>query len=824
MLCAMPRPAHPLPTLLAGLAGLLAGLTLAGAVAAAPAAQGGDASIAVPDTWLAIGAVDERGRQPFNPDAVFARYLLDPRSPAPREGERVEGSGDRSDTWRPVAVDEQGRIGGNVSYAYAPLALEEACVALARLRGGATLWVNGDAYCGDVYGAGTPGVPVPLRAGVNHLFVHGVRGAFRLELTRVEPGLLLVPGDTTLPDLVVGRAYRGEGSAVVVNAGAEPVAAVLLGSRGEAGARVSTADWRGAPEGLAPYAVRRLPFGIDLEARADVGRLPLVVELPGGPDPSDGGDGGASLRVELAVRAAGEARRVTFRSGIDGSVQQYSVREPGDDPVDAGIVLTLHGAGVDARNQAASYSTKPDLWIVAPTNRRPFGFDWQDWGRADAYEVLADTLRVHGGDGARVYLTGHSMGGHGAWHLAANDPDRWLAVAPSAGWATFDTYVGRPASSRAAPWRGADLASDTLALLDNLAPLPLYILHGDADDNVPPSEALLMEMLLLEQGGTPVVHLQPGAGHWWDGDASPGADCVDWPPLFAFFRRHRPAEEGGAPDAFEWTSVDPGVDATNRFLTFLQPVRYGEAAHFSVRREGDALFVDTRNVREFSAHPFRQPLRWVVDGTELEPPAYASFLRTGDRWTLGTCAGKRPGRCGPFKRAFARRFVFLVGEDDAQGKARARYDAQLWGYRANGDVPIVSDRSFLAEPGRFAGRNLVLYGNARVNRAWTRVFGSAAPIRADGDAIEVGGRRCEHAAAVFVLPRADDDEALAGAFAYTGPEEARLGYALLPFVSGVGYPDYAVFDARILTGGDGGVLAAGWFDHDWSLGAIRIQD
>ena len=23
--------------------------------------------------------------------------------------------------------------------------------------------------------------------------------------------------------------------------------------------------------------------------------------------------------------------------------------------------------------------------VVAPTNRRPFGFDWQDWGRLDAY-------------------------------------------------------------------------------------------------------------------------------------------------------------------------------------------------------------------------------------------------------------------------------------------------------------------------------------------------------------------------------------------------------------------------------------------------------
>ena len=70
-----------------------------------------------------------------------------------------------------------------------------------------------------------------------------------------------------------------------------------------------------------------------------------------------------------------------------------SKREPGDGVLpgaapDAGLVLSLHGASVDAFNQAAAYAALPDFWIVAPTNRGAFGFDWQDWGREDAYEVL----------------------------------------------------------------------------------------------------------------------------------------------------------------------------------------------------------------------------------------------------------------------------------------------------------------------------------------------------------------------------------------------------------------------------------------------------
>ena len=59
---------------------------------------------------------------------------------------------------------------------------------------------------------------------------------------------------------------------------------------------------------------------------------------------------------------------------------------------------------------------------------------------------------------------------------------------------------------------------------------------------------------------------------------------------------------------------------------------------------------------------------------------------------------------------------------------------------------------------------------------------------------------------------------LVGVFADTGPSGTRLGYTLAPFVSGVGYPDYAVFDTGVLSQGDGGVLAAGWFDHRWALG------
>ena len=61
--------------------------------------------------------------------------------------------------------------------------------------------------------------------------------------------------------------------------------------------------------------------------------------------------------------------------------------------------------------------------------------------------------------------------------------------------------------------------------------MPAYVIHGDADDNVPISESYA-PVDAAQPYTSPELHVEPGAGHWWDGDASPGVDCVDWPPLF----------------------------------------------------------------------------------------------------------------------------------------------------------------------------------------------------------------------------------------------------------------------------------------------------
>ncbi|MEM8882450.1 MAG: prolyl oligopeptidase family serine peptidase [Planctomycetota bacterium] len=735
------------------------------------------AEVTVPAEWLVLSPTDRRGRRPFNADAVFRTYVLTPGR-TPKVGETVEGSrGKRA--WRWLKVDEKGVLRGRFAWAYTIVKSDRDQVALVAARGSALLVVNGALHVGDVYRYGVDGVPVRLRKGINHVFVRGARGGAKLDITELAPGAHLSTRDATMPDLVVGRALDAEASVVVANTGARTL------------------------HGVPSMGVRRLPVRVRHPAVDAKGRRTIELE------PSLGLRG--TFRID--AREPKAARWVTFLSAMDGSVQRYGLREPTGD-AGPGVVLTLHGAGVQGRGQANCYANRDGLWIVAPTNRRPFGFDWQDWGRTDAYEVLAHAQRTFASVDGRVHLTGHSMGGHGAWHLGANDPDRWSGVAPCAAWESFDTY-GRGARDGAWEkiWRGADLAGETRTLIPNLAQQDVFILHGEDDRTVPVTEARRMEELIRKAGGNPRMHLEPGKGHWYNGSASKGVDCVDWPGIFSMF-----AESGarGDPDSIEFLSADPGIDADHFWLTYLQPANYGELGWMKGDRRSGGARIETRNVRRFRTDVFGQ---LDIDGTKLVTESPAEFVRSPSGWSVATPAPaqKRPDRCGPFKRAFDRRFVLVYGDSDRFGRARALLDAQRWWYYGNGDCAVLSDREFAQ--GDYRGRNVILYGNAESNRAWSAVVPDACPIQLRQGEAKLGARvmQGDDLGCFFVYPRRGETDALVGVVGWTGLAGGRATTAVSYFSAGVGLPDYTLFGADVLAKGDAGVRAAGWFDHAWQV-------
>ena len=850
---------------------MLAAFLLPACCATVPAAQGAAAPAAraphAVHDWLVIAPLDERGRRAFNPSVVVARHLLDRAAPPPAPGERRSGERQVAGAGEARAADADGRLGGPpIAAAYAALEWPRDEVVLADLDGAMTLWVNGTPQVGDLYGDGHGALPIALRAGRNDLYVTGVRGPFRLAFEAVAAPLAVAPFDLTRPDLVAGEPTSVLLGIVVLNASDDPLPRLdfEIGSATEDGPfeRRHHAD----RAGLAPRALRKLPLLVEPRpnhpAFAQPGNVSFPIQL-------SAGGRRAHATVTLEVKAPSATRRATSWSAVDGSVQEYAVVPPSDGDA-AALVLTLHGAGVDALGQASSYSPKEDFWIVAPTTRRRFGFDWQDWGRRDAYDVLEVFCGAYEIDKSRRYLTGHSMGGHGTWHLAANDPATFAAIAPSAGWSSFDSYGGRPAGARAALWQAADGASKTLSLLDNLVQVPTYVVHGTGDDNVPVGEAEAMIAALSAAGAPPAAHFEAGAGHWWDGPASAGADCVDWPPLFDHFRA---ARRPPIAERVRLTSNDPSTQASCEWARVVTLERYGEPFSFDGRFDPATRTVEiaTRNVRRLQLQaPDAAPrVRFVVDGVAVPEPRLPPWFieasdeeqqaarderstfrdlerrdgawheldhetprpvaedgtplprakESGSGYTLGG---------GPFKRAFDNEFLLVYGTqgdaaEDRELLERARHDAMSWWYRGNGHALLLSDLRWL-QLRATAGEDewlthVILYGNRDSNAAWGALVAEDAPFDARRGELRLRDRTFTGDALAGAVVLRSQLIGLVGLCADSGARGTRVGYALTPFISGVGYPDWTLFSEEVFTAGDGGVLAAGWFDADW-----RVQE
>ena len=434
------------------------------------------------------------------------------------------------------------------------------------------VYVNGECRSGNPYGEKDvyepwetrfdySMLPVLLHRGHNELLFHCSRGVFKARLVRAVRPFVINTRDATLPDIITGTSYTGKGSVVIINATSAPARALVLTSTipGEAP--------RSTPVPLIqPYSLRKVAFAIHCGAAGRPGTVPLFLSLGGGRP--------AALRdtahVTIRVVGPGDPRKETFVSGIDSSVQYYAITPSSGRGETNALFFSLHGASVEAINQAASYQPKSWGHIVAPTNRRPYGFNWEDWGRDDAMEVLALVKSRYRIDESRVYLTGHSMGGHGVYHIGSLFPDQFAAIGPSAGWISFWTYrvretVEHPSAVRRMLMR-ATLPSETYTMGENFTHFGMYILHGSEDDNVRVGESRAMARYLSTFDRDFVYHEQQGVGHWWDLSDAPGADCVDWPAMFDFFARHaRPLP--GMVRELAFVTPAPNISARDNWVT-----------------------------------------------------------------------------------------------------------------------------------------------------------------------------------------------------------------------------------------------------------------
>ena len=126
---------------------------------------------------------------------------------------------------------------------------------------------------------------------------------------------------------------------------------------------------------------------------------------------------------------------------VDGVEFRYQVYVPRDfQPSKAWpVIVVLHGGGTYASDGISQTEgglgsvirRHPDRFpaLVVFPQAHPDGTPgWQQKGGEAALAELDKTLVEFNGDPSRVYLTGFSAGGNGAWFLASHHPDRFAAL------------------------------------------------------------------------------------------------------------------------------------------------------------------------------------------------------------------------------------------------------------------------------------------------------------------------------------------------------------------------------------------------------------
>ncbi len=643
---------------------------------------------------------------------------------------------------------------------------------------------GGIAQPGDVYGRGNRLVPLAGAAetGLVGIRSYGRRGRPKVQIFSTPHEIHLNLSDRTWAHWLHGDATARWLGVPLLNLGKKPLEDIRLKVLESEHFEATSTPF----EGVVGGAVTQVPFSLQPKAAwtdtEEEITATLRVESPSL-------EFSYEVTVTLPKAAPSEPYRMTFRSPIDGSVQYYGVRrpEPFDPTQSYGMVLSLHGASVEGFGQVKAYSDKDWAYIIAPTNRRPFGFDWEEWGRLNALSSLNDAVARFEPDPTQMHLTGHSMGGHGTWHNGVMSPGRFATLGPSAGWQSFYTYGGSQRPSGA--FARSRAHSDTANYMTNLARRGIYIIHGTADDNVPLSEGRTMRELALAVTEDVQMHEQEGAGHWWNGDQAEGADCVDWPPLFEFMQAHRldPFETD-----FSYRSPRPGYASSHSYVHLESALSADADLELESQRTDDRVELTTTNTRSMriNTKALRQAgvSQLVVDGDTVS--------LDGDEVWLGPQTGKTAAHHGPFNQVFHQPFCFVYDDRVPGYASHAAYLSSHWALQGNGSACGLSieNQEALGE------RNPVFIGGQMEDLPLPEGF----PVRWNDDEIVINGEVQSKAGLQFVAPFGER----LGAVLVTTPGHEDLLEGTAPFSSRSGMPDYLAWTT-------GQALLTGHFDAEW---------
>ena len=702
----------------------------------------------------------------------------------------------------------------NITYAYTEIEFEKDKIMLVMAERVASFFVNGKSYPGDAYGHNFFKIPVKFKKGKNSLLLkvsgYGERG-FRFLIFPPKNKIIFIKEDITKPDILKEKVKQKLIFGLpFLNTTEEKIDFSLKIFLKEELLKETKLS-------LMPFQINKFPVEILIENKKFNQKDSLIYLslLIATKDESQNDSFLVNITSETLPHS------VTFISQIDSSCQYFAILYPKNfDPNKKyGLIYSLHGAGVEAIGLAKVYHKKDFAFVACPTNRRPFGFDWEDWGYLDAKEVLTYILNNYPIDTNRIYLMGHSMGGHGCWVFGLLNPSLFAAIAPGASWISHQSYVPW-IFQRSLIYADPDLIAIrdkilktylTLFYLENALNLPIFIFHGGLDDNVPTLFGryfnLEAENLKLEK----IYKEVPKVKHWYN---LPDTNivCVDDPEIINFFKAK---VREPFPKKIIFKTYDLDISNKAYYLEILEEEEFGKEIKLVSEIKEENIFLTTKNITKLKIYlppelKEKELINLFIDGQKLKTKSFSPLflVKEKGKWQIKRQLLLKKKFLRTMKKAYFSPFI-LVYSTKSESAQKITYEqalkeSYLWYRYGNGQCEILPDT--LVNKELIKKYNLIIFGDESYN-----YLAEKLNLKKIKDKFLKGFKNDFAYRFIYFNPFNKDKFLLCSSGTNLAMLKIANYFSLLS--SAVGLPDYLIFSSEVKEKGLGGVWEMGFYHN-----------
>ncbi|CEP12002.1 hypothetical protein [Parasitella parasitica] len=568
-----------------------------------------------------------------------------------------------------------------------------------------------------------------------------------------------------------------------------------------------------------------------------------------------------AIRATCSVRCVDwimSAFKYTFLD-YDNTVQYAMAKRTHllDSETNKPILVALHGAGVEADSSfwIDSIPMQKHCWIVFPTGRTPWGYDWHGPSTRNVFKSLEGLTEIQellpphfecmdyatGGDWVTVsapHETTNTLKAHDdrEWNIGSIDKlivmgmitldlmevkvfGIWLRISQTGLLQILESSI-------------AEYNNDLH--LSNMVHISVLPRLGTEDDNVPPlhtRKCVRIPNGHLKQPNAIKISEAVGQGHWWDTvfDDKTVQQFLDQQQSTGLMRKKEPNE-------FCITLVNPAGTGSIYGIHVEQmivPYRLGKikGAFTSIDNNSKTvLSLKTINISSFRfTEYFRGCSKLVVDGDKFshlkkyhtsKGSVTLTYDKKSRRWRLETIRSneRNSSNYGPIHRMYesTRPLVITIPtHSNYYYKHVALQIAHDWYLYGRGDSMILYDNQTVDNYPYQIFLGLV-NENKRIESILAEKSGVEFEKAAGAIAgIKVGDKLYKDpgTGVLFIHPVSKNTTAIVvSGLDHDGFESA---WHLLPRQTGMMIPEWIVTSSEMKSNGVGGILGAGYFDNEW---------